>query len=442
MTYTRTLRTAFAALALVAIPAQAQQDTTVRIDTRWRAFLGCWNTVSAQGVGPRACFVPTSSANTVELVTVAGDSVLTSTSIVTSGDRVRVRRDGCTGWESARWSADERRLYTTAELTCDGGATQQLQSLYSINHNDQLTRIDGLKTQTGNTAVRLLTFYLSGSDSTSIPAPLASRLPPATAMASYAARVDASELLSVADIADAAQALDATVVEAWLVDRGEALTLSARDLRAMRDAKVPPSVIDMVIAVSNPQIFRVAQNRSPEAIQNSVGSAGSDICRTNPELCGVGRGTSGFGNLFDPIYGWGNGWNNGYGAWSPFYGSRFYNPYWANCNFGLGCNGFGWQNNGWQTGGTFVIVPQQPSGPERIPGRAVNGSGYSQGGSSDGGRVASPSPSVSNGGGYSQGGGSSAGSGGYSGGGSSSGGSSSSGSSSSGGEQRTAKPRP
>ncbi len=444
MSRTHRLAIAVAGAMLSAGTALAQQDSTVRIDERWRAYLGCWETRTADFAGPLVCVVPTSAPGTVELVTIVSDSVLNRTSITAAGERVRVTRDGCTGWETGRFSADDRRIYTTAEFTCAGGVTQQTQSLFSMVRRDAFARVDGIRTRSGATAVRLINFTAVTVDSTDVPPDIASKLPSLQSLPTYAARIEASALLSVADVADAAQALDASVVEAWLVDRGEGVELNAKQLRALRDAKVPGSVTDLMVALANPRVFHITQGGQPDARPGVRSAISSVDCGMRPELC-IGRAGRrgyaypyGFADLFDPFFGMGYGYGRyGYNL----YGAGFYNGYYGSCFNAFNCGGYGgWGNNGsgWGNGGTIVIVPQ-PVLPMREPGRAVNGSGYSQGGgSSDGGRGAQPSPSVSNGGGYSGGGGGANAGAGSGGGGSSNGG----GSSSNGGGERTAKPRP
>jgi hypothetical protein len=426
MSRTQTLAVAVAGVLLAAGTARAQQDTTIRIDERWRAYLGCWETRTDDLAGPLVCVVPTSAPATVELLTMVEDSVVNRTSVSATGDRVRVTRDGCAGWETGRFSADDRRVYTTANFTCDGGVTQQTQSLFSMVRRDTFTRTDGLKTRSGATAVRVITFSAVTVDSLEVPADVARRLPAMQSMPTYAARIEASALLSPADVADASQALDAAVVEAWLVARGEGIALSAKQLRTMRDAKVPGTTTDVLIALANPRVFQIAKGGAPGARPNE--RTGVD-CSVRPDLCLNGRRVGsfpyGFADVFDPFFGMGYG----YGGWGY---NRFGLGYYGSCFSGFNCGGFGWGGNGlgWGNGGPIVIVPQ-PVLPQREQGRAINGSGYSQRGASDGGRTATPSSasggggsgaSVSNGGGYSGGGGG--------------------GSSASGGGDRTAKPRP
>ncbi len=436
MSHATTLTRAIAGVMLAAGTAFAQQDSSVRIDARWRAYLGCWETRSADYNGPLTCLVPTASPATIEVVTIVGDTVLDRTTVSATGDRVRVTRDGCSGTETGQFSADDRRVYTTANFTCDGGVTQQTQSLFSMVRRDAFVRVDGLKTRTGATAVRLITFTAVTVDSADVPASVARRLPSMQSMPTYAARIEASALLSPADVADAAQALDAPVVEAWLVDRGEGVELNAKQLRALRDARVPGSTTDLLIALANPGVFQISKGGTPGARPAARNGVGSVDCNLRPEQCvGVaGRGAYpypyGFADIFDPFFGMGYGYG-GYGF--NRFGAGYYNGYYGSCfnAFSCGQNGWGGNGFGWGNGGTIVIVPQ-PVLPQQPPGRAVNGSGYTQRGGSDGGRAAMPSPSVSNGGGYSSGG-SSSGSGSSSNGG---------GSTSSGGGERTAKPRP
>ncbi|NJK42751.1 MAG: hypothetical protein HC937_03610 [Aquincola sp.] len=202
-------------------------------------------------------------------------------------------------------------------------------------------------------------------------------------MPTYAARIEASALLSPADVADASQALDAAVVEAWLVGRGEGLALSAKQLRMLRDAKVPGTTTDVLIALANPRVFQIAKNGAPGARPATrTGLSGVD-CNVRPDLCMNGRRVAsfpyGFADVFDPFFGMGYG----YGGWGY---NRFGMGYYGSCFNAFNCGNFGWGGNGfgWGNFGPVVIVPQ-PVLPQREQGRAINGSGYSQRGSSDGG---------------------------------------------------------
>ena len=112
MSHPRTIGALLTVTVLAAAQLHAQPVSSARIDPRWRAYLGCWATTSAQLPGPTVCLLPTGDPNTVEMVTVIGDSIGTTVQITATGDRVSRKKDGCTGWDLARWSSDDRRLYT------------------------------------------------------------------------------------------------------------------------------------------------------------------------------------------------------------------------------------------------------------------------------------------------------------------------------------------
>jgi len=435
MTTDRMRALAFA-LGLVAAAAPVRaQERQVAIDEHWRGYLGCWSTSVGGAPGPMVCLVPTADRRTVDMMTVVGDSITSSTAISATGAKVRRTRDGCTGWETGRWSMDERRLYTTAEYTCGDGVPQQSSGMFAMYGSDTFSRIEGVTTK-GGMRVRVMRFDAQ-NDTAIIPASIARRLPGLNSLPMLGARAEAGASLTTANVADAAKAVDAPVVEAWLADRNEALVLAAKDLRALHEAGVPGSVVDMLVAVSNPTVFALAAGGRPDVraqdpFERRANNA--DFSRRRREqmlmmalhdasLWGYGMGGFGWGNF-------GYGMNAGFLPYSMLgFGGGFPLSFWSPYN-NFGFNGF---NNGWLPGNTpYVIVPREPSVAERN-GRAVNGRGYTQGGS--GGGTAQPTGSV-NSGGYSGGnsGGSTGGSVNTSSGGASTGVES--------GGGRTAKPRP
>ena len=426
-----------AGMMLVATTVQAQKDSTVRIDEHWRAYLGCWASSASNITGPMVCVVPTSSPQTVEFVTVVGDSIVSTVPLTASGARIERTRDGCTGWESARWSIDERRLYTHAEFTCAGGVTQRANGLLAMRYADAFARIDGLRTR-GAVRTRVVKFQLT-MDSTLYPAAIAARIPSASSMPAFGARMEAAAEVSTADIVDASKELDSPIIEAWIADRGQRFGAGANELRAMKSAGVPEGVIDMVVAVSNPRYFTLAQNGAPMArpidpFAQRRNGTGASLTRAEIERLRMERQLAGYGSAYGSLLDWNDlyfPWS-GYGAYGRYGNSLYggYSQYWGPFGPIYGSGG------GWVTGGSpITIIPTTPSQSEQ-PGRVINGSGYSQGGSSSGRGAEPRSPSV----GTWDSGSSSSGS---------SGGSTSGGaapaptpSTAGGGEQRTAKPRP
>ncbi len=453
--------------AVLAATSLGAQGTRATVDPRWQGFLGCWQTSVSGSRGPTVCLLPTNSAARIEMLTVSDDSILSRTIVIATGQRTPVTRDGCTGWESATWSQDDRRLFTRAEFNCGGGAMQVATGMYSMTDGETFSRIEGVKT-TGASRTRVVNF--GWVQSVRVPPEIASRLPGLDEMPMSGARIEAAAELTTADVVEASQAVEPGVVEAWLGDRRQPFTIAGRDLRALRDAGVTPAVIDMVVAVSYPKTFAIAPGSAPGArLPDSMmrtprsGLSAGDRDAYERQLR-IMRRQSGFGSGWDemlfPFSGAGN--FNGGGFFSPFFGGAFNNwngfggPNWFNGGdlnrFNNVFNGGGVHGGGFVGGGTllgdgpYVIVPARPT--QTDPGRVVNGSGYSQNSGSSSGGVARPTPSVSSDG-FSNGGGSNSGASsgggsnsGASSGGSSSGGGASGGAASGGGEARTAKPRP
>jgi len=74
-------------------------------------------------------------------------------------------------------------------------------------------------------------------------------------MARRAARMGAAALPGIADVIEASRELDPAVVEAWLLQRMPRFAVDARELRRLAGARVPGSVIDLVVALSRPEMF-------------------------------------------------------------------------------------------------------------------------------------------------------------------------------------------
>jgi hypothetical protein len=422
----RTIRLAALGL-LLAAPAFAQHDPTVRIDERWRPFLGCWSSQSGGLPGPAVCVVGTADPHTVELLSLAGDSITTRLTVNASGEKFLLAKDGCTGWEQGVWSADERRLFLHSEFSCGGGALQKMSSMYAVASASRFSRIESVTTRAA-TGVRVITFRAAASDA-SLPLAIRNRIPDPSDLRSYAARLEAGTPLSTANVVEAAKRMNAPIVEAWLADRGQSFALAGTDLRALRNAGVSSDVIDMMVAVSNPRVFSLAQSGRPEPRAGDATRAlpGNRMpAYYDPTLRGVYTGfdpcNSAFSYAGYPQSSW-------YGSNGGCLYNSFLNPY-ASCVSSFTC-----ANSGWAYGrGPYVIVATPTSTPTtpRRPGQVVNGSGYSQGSDSETGRRATPvndggSRTATSVGSSSSGGG---------------GGSAPAPSASGGGEQRTAKPRP
>ena len=363
-------------------PAWAQD---AQADPRWLAFLGCWE--SSDAAGQWLCVSPAAGASAVDLVTVVGGQVVSRERIAATGERLPSTRDGCTGWESAEWSAQGQRVYLRTEYACAGGVRRGATGLFAMLSRSEWLRVQGV-TVSGKTGIRVLRYREPAADAT-LPEGVAVG-PPADAWAVSDARLAAAAPVGIGDVVDATGHVDGTVVEAWLAERGEPFALDAKQLVQLADSKVPERVIDLMVALSYPRAFQRRVD-SRAALPMSGAGAAFPIRMRDP-LC--------------------------------------YGPYPVNYLWSYDCSPFGYSYGLGGYDGQFypgrypVIIVLQSNGPPRAHGRVVNGRGYTQ----------DESPGVAQPGAWSPGPVPSAGT--------SSTSSSRGSSTSSSGEQRTAKPRP
>ncbi len=417
-----------AAAMLATTVAVAQQDSAPRFDARWRAFIGCWATSTGEQVGPMVCIMPTRDSQTVEFVQVAGDSIVSREPLTASGERVTIDRADCTGWMSGIWSADDRRLFMRSDARCGSGPSVTMSSIYSFDNYRMFTRVERAATPAG-AAVRV-TRLTAVSAVADVPPVVQSVLAIDSLPATYSARIDASALVSTADVADATQRVEAPLVEAWLGDRKQSFLLGARDLIALQDAHVPPSVIDVMIAVSRPDMFTLvpsAESRGPRATRRLLPADSVEIAAVQAAARTFGGlSATSTTELFYPLLRGGYGLDTRYSQNGPP-GAPWFNPF-LECYGKLDCRIMppDWT----RTSGESVYLPQRTGSSA---GSSDVGAGWTPG--AGGGRSAFPSGGIDSPGMTSGGVAASVGS-------STSGGASGGAAPSAAPEQRTAKPRP
>jgi uncharacterized membrane protein YgcG len=300
--------------ACLTAPAQAQ---VASVDARWQPYLGCWGPITGvAGIRPetpRVCVTPapTDGPNAVTFTTVVNGAVVDRTVLNASGQPRPTNAEGCTGTETLQWSSAPGRLYYRADQMCSGGLSRRASGIIALSG---LEWIDVRRISSGaSTAVLRTARYRPMRATTDIPADVVAQLPTDVALAVDAARIATAGSLVIDDVVDAAKHADAPVVEAWLAERQQRFDVNASALRTLAAAKVPTSVIDVVVAVSYPDRFSIQQ---PSMSDDARATASSE--RTSPSstpLVSVvpdARTTPHFGGYF--------------GAYDPFWGDM-YSPY-------------------------------------------------------------------------------------------------------------------
>lgn len=405
--------------ALVAVPARAQST-----DARWAPWLGCWTLAtenlrdgasqdarrtarpsSVDEGAPRVCV--TRAADGARFETTVGIQSSIDQTIVADGAARPVTDAECTGTKRAQWSKSGLRLFSSADISCQGEAGQR--------------RVSGLSLIAPNGDwLDIQTVALGSRETISIKRYYRDAAATRSAFPSVA-----SPAFTLAEVKDAAGNVSTAAIEAALVETGAGFNLTAKSLKDLHSGGVPERVIDLIVALSYPEKFVVQR-----------------AARGVPSPATIYR---------DPF---GPGWSYGYPySYNSFYGSPyFYEPFgWR------GYSAFGYSM--FDSPVVYVVDAGGGSGGSAPdgPGRAVNGQGYTRivprqsfadttvtanRASTSGSSASSSSSGASSSSSGSSGGGSASSSGGYSSGGSggsSSGSSGGSGSSDSGG--RTAVPR-
>ncbi len=357
---------------------------------RWLAWVGCWRPDDPTQLplvnAPVVCVVPTSTASAVDIVTVDSGKVVSRYTVDASGAQRSVNRDGCTGWERARWSSDSLRVFLNSELAC-GALKRSSTGIMSITRGGEWVGIDAV-TAGGNEAVRA-TRYRDVQPSADLPADVTTAATLGPQLGRRAAALAAGAALTPSIIVEATHALDTAAVQAWLVERHETYELDPKTLIALADAGVPGSVTDVMVAASYPDEFHF--NRGPAPAMMGDFSA-RDSARIAADYL-LSRNCDPL-SYYSP-YSWGiNPCSSSSYSYRYGYPGYRYGAY----GYGYGYGGYGYGSGydpyyyGGAYGGPVVIISNGSNNDAGVGhGRAVKGQGYTRGGSSSGSSGASGS---------------------------------------------------
>ena len=345
--------TAMTGTARAQQPAAGQPPGLDQVDQRWLPWLGCWQLVEETGAvaevpddgGPFAdrvvvCLTPRTGTgaddNGVEVTTVAdGEAVLVET-LLADGVQHHVEETACSGWRHHKWSGDGARLFTRAELACDGADIRRVSGVGLMT--GAATWLDIELVEAGGRGSVTVRRYRRASDrttadagATALPADLLDR-------ARTAARLTSTSGLSLGDVIEAGQEIEPAVVEAMLVETRASFALDGRAVLRLDDGGVPADIIDLMVALSFPDEFVV--DRPATRAASSFGGGG------------------GYVDTFSPY---------GFNSWYPYYASPFgyyygWSPYNSLYYYGPSAS--------------YVIAPGQGDGGAQ--GRAYSGRGYTR----------------------------------------------------------------
>ena len=238
---------------LAALPAQAQTN-----DPRWEPWLGCWTLVvdnlSAgdpndasprrptrpnieREDSPRVCVAPSSGGARLE-TTVAGRAAIEQT-IVADAAQHAVADDECSGTQRAEWSKNGLRLFSSAEISCKGDqGLRRISGISLIARNGDWLDIQAVTVGERET-VRVKRYFRDPD------APRRER--PSVA----------ASALTLEEITEASSKVASAAVEAALVETNAGFNLTARTMIQLDEAGLPDRVMDLIVALSYPDKFRI-----------------------------------------------------------------------------------------------------------------------------------------------------------------------------------------
>lgn len=344
-------------------PAAAQSAMVGRTETqaellepRWLPWLGCWeltvDVIDNRQIEDTArrvvCVAPRLDGLGVNLTTHLDSQVIAQNTVVADGQERMLPETNCHGTQTASWSADGYRLYSSVTAACANEIERSLVGLSMLVEGNRWIELQSVSIDDGNHRELLVRQYERVADTETLELGF-TPLDLGLAARAATARAAASGPLDVDDILEASDRTPVEIVEAAILESNSLFALDSRALIRLADAGVEDRVIDLMVAVSYPDQFVVDSGRAS----------------------GGGGGYAGYGGYIRPYYGYYAG-----SCWGPYYGPM-YGPYGPGCDFRSPSYGYypPYYNYG-GGGGGGPIAPSFPPSGSLYGGKVIRGRGY------------------------------------------------------------------
>ncbi len=341
------LQTLLAPAVLALIAAASPVQAEAQVGSGWQAWFGCWTTTGETVTERRTtCVTPGDDALSARFLTIDEGSIAGESIIQADGVARPVEEGGCVGTQSARFSADGRRVFTRSELTC-ANAPRISTGIIGFVAGDRWVDSQGLTVRDQHAA---RTVRYQAASTAGMPAEVLESLGGDQGLAREAARLDVLAPLETTAVIEAAGIVAPPALEGFLAEAGQAPRLTGDDLVMLADHGVPASTIDVMVALAYPERFAVREATTGETMALSPGA--------NRTL-----------------------WAQNY-CYDPFWAGRFndcYNSFGSRSAYNrFGYSPWGYDAYGWRYSRSPVFVIVEPE--EDTGGRVVRGRGYTSGG--------------------------------------------------------------
>ncbi len=269
--------------------------STASADSRWTPFLGCWSLIEDEVRQPLlgnpeeeateedrpmglVCLAP--EGNGVRLQTFSGEETFLEEILSADGRRHEISQGKCRGWQQLDWSKDASVLFTRSELACEEGRTRSITGISLLTDSSTWVELQSVGNGAGR-AVLIRRFRAASDEVSQLSAP--SLTAENIRDAVEARHKITSTPMSIEDVIEASSRVAPEVVEASLLELGGRYPLDSKSLLRLSQASVPPSVIDLMVALSFPEQF---------SVERETGGGGG----------GMGFGYAGYDPFFDSAF--------------------------------------------------------------------------------------------------------------------------------------------
>ncbi|MBW2448141.1 MAG: hypothetical protein JRG83_19775 [Deltaproteobacteria bacterium] len=239
-------------------PALGQTASDVRPDFDAAVWLGCWEDWEEDGDSEPifsrkqiVCLEPGLAPRALIRRSIVDGVVVSVQTLWIDGSRLALKEGGCEGWNRAQPSQEGARLYLRAEVVCDPGRRRHVSGAWMLLSRErwleiQVVRVEGVVEVTveHRRAVSASTLGRPGA----IP------------LAIETGRLAATAPLEVEDVLEALAHVDPEVVEVMLFETRPSFPMRSSLLIELANSGVPEQIIDLMVALSFPDRFVIADN--------------------------------------------------------------------------------------------------------------------------------------------------------------------------------------
>ncbi|HKH92821.1 MAG TPA: hypothetical protein VKA54_13525 [Gemmatimonadaceae bacterium] len=225
-----------------------------------QAWLGCWSGdrgADGRSDGPPSvvCIAPTADVNVANVLTVQDGRIVARETLDASGRSRPIDAARCTGVRSATWSRDGRRLFVRSTGRCAGVASAT-SGLLAITADGDWLDVEGISAG-GGTSVRVAR-YREVALPTALPPDIAAVLR-SQALATRSVRLAAAAPVRAEDLLEASRAVDAAVLESWILERAQRFDVAEHEVSALVNSGMPTRAADALAAIVDPQSYALAR---------------------------------------------------------------------------------------------------------------------------------------------------------------------------------------